>query len=181
MNIKQLSENLTQMSNQAAVLDRQRGEHHVYLFDERLFHCRSRLLTPCVKEANTTLDTIIREQDEGKLTALRAEYLTERLVAQITAIQREISTTKIRKGEIKHRSHFRKPINLLYQELAQHQEWARRLREMVLEKQHAVEVAPSFARAEAQKVLIATEKRLERCEAALLKLENQITHREKNQ
>ncbi|HDM8224134.1 TPA: primosomal replication protein [Vibrio campbellii] len=181
MNIKQLSESLNQMSNQAAMLDRQRGEHHVPLFDERLFHCRSRFLTPCVKEANATLDAIIREQNEGKLTALRAEYLTERLVAQITAIQREISTTKIRKGEIKHSSHFRKPINVMYQELAQHQEWARRLREMVLEKQIAVEMAPSFARAEAQKVLLTTEQRLERCEAALLKLENQITHREKNQ
>ena len=181
MNIKQLSESLEQMSNQAAALDRQRGEHHVPLFDERLFHCRSRLLVPCVKEATATLDSILREQKEEKLTALRAEYLTERLVAQITAIQREISTTKIRKGEIKHSSHFRKPINVLYQELAQHQEWARRLREMVSEKERAVEMAPSFARAEAQKVLLATEQRLQRCEAALLKLENQITHREKNQ
>ncbi|CAH1540826.1 Primosomal replication protein N prime prime [Vibrio rotiferianus] len=181
MNIKQLSESLEQMSNQAAALDRQRGEHHVPLFDERLFHCRSRLLVPCVKEATATLDSIVREQKEKKLTALRAEYLTERLVAQITAIQREISTTKIRKGEIKHSSHFRKPINVLYQELAQHQEWARRLREMVLEKERTVEIAPSFARAEAQKVLLATEQRLQRCEAALLKLENQITHREKNQ
>lgn len=121
----------------------------------------------------------MREQNEGKLTALRAEYLTERLVAQIGAIQREISTTKIRKNEIKHSSYFRKPINVLYQELAQHQEWARRLREMVLEKERAVESAPSFMRADAQKVLLATEQRLARCEAALLKLENQITHREK--
>ncbi|MCV5342437.1 primosomal replication protein, partial [Escherichia coli] len=86
-----------------------------------------------------------------KLTALRAEYLTERLVAQIGAIQREISTTKIRKNEIKHSSYFRKSINVLYQELAQHQEWARRLREMVLEKERAVESAPSFMRADAQK------------------------------
>ncbi|MGR5243965.1 primosomal replication protein [Vibrio sp. PNB23_22_6] len=181
MNINQLSEKLEQMSKQAATLDRQRGEHHVPLFDERLFHCRSRLLVPCVKEANSTLDAIIREQSEGKLTTLRAEYLTERLVAQISAIQREISTTKIRKNEIKHSSHFRKPINVLYQELAQHQEWARRLREMVLEKERAVEIAPSFMRSEAQKALIATEQRLERCQAALLKLENQITHREKHQ
>ncbi|NMS30541.1 primosomal replication protein, partial [Vibrio parahaemolyticus] len=104
MNISQLQENLEQMAKQAAVLDRQRGEHHVPLFDERLFGCRSRLLTPCVKEAKATLDAIVREQNEGKLTALRAEYLTERLVAQIGAIQREISTTKIRKNEIKHSS-----------------------------------------------------------------------------
>ncbi|MBO0217066.1 primosomal replication protein, partial [Vibrio sp. Vb2880] len=88
---------------------------------------------------------------------------------------REISTTKIRKNEIKHSSYFRKPINVLYQELAQHQEWARRLREMVLEKERAVESAPSFMRADPQKVLLATEQRLARCEAALLKLENQTT------
>ncbi|MDW3171098.1 primosomal replication protein, partial [Vibrio sp. Y184] len=105
MNIAQLSQSLEHMANQAATLDRQRGEHHVPLFDERLFSCRSRLLTPCVKEAKSTLDAIIREQNENKLTALRAEYLTERLVAQIGAIQREISTTKIRKNEIKHSSH----------------------------------------------------------------------------
>ncbi len=181
MNIEQLSVHLEQMAKQAALLDRSRGEHHVPLFDERLFSCRSRLLVPCVKEAKATLGTLLREQNEGKLTALRAEYITERLVAQISAIQREISTTKIRKNEIKHSSHFRKPINVLYQELAQHQEWARRLREMVLDKEKAVETAPSFARAEAQKVLLATEQRLERCEAALVKLENQITHREKHQ
>ena len=181
MNIEQLSQHLEQMSKQAAILDRQRGEHHVPLFDERLFSCRSRLLTPCVKEAKATLATITREQRENMLTAQRAEYLTERLVAQISAMQREISTTKIRKNEIKHSSHFRKPINVLYQELAQHQEWARRLREMVFEKEQAVAHSPSFNRAEAQKALLATEQRLARCEAALLKLENQITYREKHQ
>ncbi len=181
MNIEQLTLHVEQMAKQAAILDRQRGEHHVALFDERLFICRSRLLTPCVKEAKATLDAITREQYEGKLTALRAEYLTERLVAQIAAIQREISTTTIRKNEIKHSSHFRKPINVLYQELAQHQEWARRLREMVLEKEQAVSSSPSIQRAEAQQALLATEQRLKRCEAALLKLENQIMYREKHQ
>ncbi|MCV5334423.1 primosomal replication protein, partial [Escherichia coli] len=65
MNISQLQENLEQMAKQAAVLDRQRGEHHVPLFDERLFGCRSSLLTPCVKEAKATLDAIVREQNEG--------------------------------------------------------------------------------------------------------------------
>ncbi|MDF4356155.1 primosomal replication protein, partial [Vibrio parahaemolyticus] len=40
MNIEQLSQSLEHMANQAATLDRQRGEHHVPLFDERLFSCR---------------------------------------------------------------------------------------------------------------------------------------------
>ena len=181
MNLKQLAQSLEGISKQAAILDRQRGEHHVPLFDERLFSCRSRLLVPCVKETCATLDSIMREKEQNKLTLLRADYLTERLVAQISAIQREISTTRLRKGEIKHSSHFRKPINVLYQELAQHQEWARRLRQLVIEKQIAASASTGFNKTEAQNVLLATEKRLERCEAALLKLENQITYREKNQ
>ncbi len=103
------------------------------------------------------------------------------MVAQFSAIQRELSTTTIRKNEIKHASHYRKPINVLYQELAQHQEWTRRLKEMVLEKQKELDTAPAFLRTQAQQALLATEQRLERCQAAMLKIENQITYREKNQ
>lgn len=177
----QLAEILNTLAGQAAQLDRKRGEHHQPLFDERLFHTRSQLLVPCVAEARTTFDSIIREQQSGRLTALRAEYLTERLLAQIAAIQRELSTQTIRKHEIKHSSYYRKPINVLYQELAQHQEWERRLKQMVRDKEVALENAPAMTRQQAQQALIATEQRLVRCQAAKLKLEQQITYREKNQ
>lgn len=179
--LKQLNSTLEQLARQAADLDRSRGEHHQALFDERLFHGSARLLVPCVKEAQATLDTLIREQDNGKLTALRAEYLSERLLAQITALQRELATQAIRKKEPKHHSHFQKPINVLYQELAQHQDWERRLMEMVRDKQFALNSAPPFAKQQAQQALLATEQRLERCRAAKVKLEKQITYRERNQ
>lgn len=177
----QLAEMLKQLATQAAQLDRRRGEHHQPLFDERLFHSRARLLVPCVAEAQATYDTIIREQQSDRLTAMRAEHLTEQLTAQITAIQRELSTQKIRKNEIKHSSYYRKPINVLYQELAQHQEWERRLKEMVRDKENALQRAPAMQRQQAQQALVATEQRLLRCQAAKLKIEQQITYREKNQ
>ncbi|PJC87656.1 prepilin peptidase [Vibrio sp. HA2012] len=177
----QLDDKLEQMAQQAAQLDRRRGEHHQPLFDERLFHCLSRLLVPCVAEARKTYTTILREQESGLLTTLRAEYLTEQLLAQISAIQREISTQAVRKTEIKHASHYRKPINLLYQDLAQHQEWETRLMDMVREKEQILATAPPFQQQQAQKALIATEQRLERCRAAKLKLEKQITFRERHQ
>ncbi|WP_171972096.1 primosomal replication protein PriC, partial [Vibrio panuliri] len=69
---KPLIATLEQLAVQAAELDRSRGEHHQALFDERLFHGSSRLLVPCVKEAQATLTTLMREQESGKLTALRA-------------------------------------------------------------------------------------------------------------
>jgi primosomal replication protein N'' len=180
-NFSEIGEKLNALGVEAAQLDRVRGEHHVALFDQTLFHCQSRLLIPCVEEARGTFESINREQHNGRLTALRAEYLTERLLAQISAIARELSTNRLRKTEIKHSSHYRKPINSLYQELAQHQEWARRLRDLVSQKQQELNRAPAFNKSQAQKVLLATEQRLERCQAAIFKLENQITHREKNQ
>ncbi|GAL11704.1 primosomal replication protein N prime prime [Vibrio astriarenae] len=115
------------------------------------------------------------------MTQARAEYLTDRLISQIAAIQRELSTVRIRSKEPKHSSYFRKPINVLYQELAQHQDWERRLHEMVLDKQRALTSAPAFYQQQAQQALLTAEQRLERCRAAKLKIENQITYREKHQ
>lgn len=172
---------LTQLAQHAAALDRQRGEQHQPLFDERLFRCKARLLVPCTEEAQSTFDTIVREEQAKLLTAGRAEYLTERLLSQISAIQRELSTPDIRRQAPRHPHHFRKPINELYQELAQHQEWERRLMEMVRAKEQALATAPSFQQQAAQQALIATEQRLKRCQEAKIKLEKQITYREKHQ
>ncbi|MCW8334820.1 primosomal replication protein [Vibrio sp. SCSIO 43135] len=179
--LSQLKPILAQLAVDAANLDRARGEHHQPLFDERLFHAHCKLLVPCVKEAQSTFDTILREEQANKLTQQRAEFLSERLLAQISAIQRELSTQSIRKNEPKHSSYYRKPINALYQELAQHQEWETRLKDMVREKEFAVSQASSFQQQQAQQALIATEQRLKRCQEAKLKIENQITYREKNQ
>lgn len=180
MNIKQLSNGLEQMSEKAASLDHQRGHHEAMLFDERLFRCRSRLLVPCVNEARATLNDIIKEQKEGELNAQRAEYLTDRLVAQITAIQREISIAEIPKAKPKKSARQDKSLDALKQEVAQHKEWARRLREMVIEKQQIVAIAPAHLRTEAQKAVLTAKQRLIRCEAALSELEKQVTQRENN-
>lgn len=180
-NFSSLKENIAQLSLKAAQLDRQRGEHHQALFDERLFHCKARLLVPCVQELESTFQSIIREQESGRLTPLRAEHLTAQMVAQLEAIQRELSTQTIRKSEIKHSSHFQKPINQLYQEMAQHQEWERRLKELVVEKSNALESAPAYMQSQAQQTLVAAEQRLKRCQESKLKIENQITYRERNQ
>ncbi|WP_394128253.1 primosomal replication protein [Vibrio hepatarius] len=179
--IHQLKSTLEELAVQAAGLDRQRGEHHLALFDERLFRCKAKLLVPCVKETQSTLQSIIREEEAGKLTTMRAEYLTERLFAQVSAIQRELATTKIRKNEPKHKSYFQKPINELYQHLSQHQDWERRLMEMVRDKELALQYAPPFQQQAAQQDLLTTEQRLKRCQEAKLKIEKQITYRERNQ
>jgi len=172
---------LEQLKSNAAHVDRSRGENHLPLFDDTLFHCRAKLLIPCVTEAQSTLESILREQKADKLTQARAEYLTERLLAQISAIQREISTQGIRSNEPKHSSYYRKPINELYQNLAQHQDWERRLKILVSDKEQAVNNAPGFQKQAAQQALLVVEQRLKRCQEAKTKIEKQITYREKHQ
>ncbi|GEA49754.1 prepilin peptidase [Vibrio inusitatus NBRC 102082] len=177
----QIKEKLTQMAYSAEQLDKQRGEHHLPLFDSSLFNCRAKILLPCVKEATNTYEAINREKQHGLLTAERAEYLTERLLAQISAITRELSTAYFRKNEPKHKSYYRKPINAIYQDLAKHKEWERQLMEMVMDKQRALDTAVGFNQSHAQKALITAEQRLQRCKDAIIKIEKQITFREQHQ
>ncbi|EJN6829760.1 primosomal replication protein [Vibrio cidicii] len=181
MKLKEVAEKLEQMAVQAIELDSLRGEHHAPLFDEQLFSCRAHVLTPCVEEAKATLETLMREQNEQILTSQRAQFLSERLLTQLAAISRELLADKVtRKDASVAMNYSRKPINLLYQELAQHQEWRRRLRELVTEKQRALVMASAPDRAQAQQALLVAEQRLSRCQAAILKIENQITDQEKD-
>lgn len=172
---------LEQLAITAVQIDRTRGEQHTYLFDERLFACRSRLLVPCVNESKSMLQSMINEQQAGLLTTERAEHLCDKLVSQIQALQREIKTQSIRSSEPKHYSHFRKPIGEMHQDLAQHKEWERRLTIMVSEKEQQLQRCYSLKDQPAiQKELLATEQRLEKCKQAMVKLEQRINYREKN-
>ncbi len=181
MKLEQLVTVFDQLVKESHDIDQKRGKHHTALFDERLFQCKAVLLEPCAIEAQTTLSSILREQKEGTLSSPRAQYLTERLVAQAAAIQREIATTRIRSNEPKHPRYTQKPLNDLYQSLAQHQEWEQRLMEMVQAKENVLLNTPPLQRQRAQNELIATEMRLKRCKESKLKIEKQINYRERNQ
>ncbi len=172
---------LEQLAKTAAEIDRRRGEQRLPLFDERLFGCRSRYLVPCINETKSTLASIQREEKFGLLTTQRAEYLTQMLVAQIEAIQREVATQRIRSNEPRPKGSYKKPISDMYQDLVQHQEWERRLTQMIREQEQAINHCSSFdQQQQLQKTLLATEKRLERCKAATIRLEQQITYREQH-
>ncbi len=175
--LSSFSQHLNELAHRAEKLDTQRGEHHKPLFDDQLFHGKSKLLTPCVNEAKATFEALNREN----LTEVRAHFLSEYFVAQIEAITRELSTTAIRSNEIKHSSYYRKPINHLYQELSQHNEWERRLKLQVHAKQNELDNAPAYLQQQIQNVLMTAEQRLARCQQAKISLENRIHYRERNQ
>lgn len=178
MNFDSITPLLTDISERSKVYDRANGEHHQFLFDHQLFQTQSYTLQPYVKEVQKSFAHLVQEYEAKRLSAARAQYLTERLLAQISAITRELATTQIRKKEPKHWQHNQVSMHQLYQDLSQHIEWERRLKTLVEEQKEKVAQTFGPAQGKAQQALLKAEERLKRCQIAKNKIENRITRRE---
>ncbi|AJR07892.1 prepilin peptidase [Photobacterium gaetbulicola] len=180
LDFQRLEDLATQLADEAANTDSKRGEAQRPLFDEQLFHCRSKLLVPCVEEIREEILALSREHSQGKLNPSRTQHICERIVSQIQAVQRELATQQIRKNEPQRTRSRRKPIYELKQDLAQHQVWAKRLANMQRHKERALSQCRS---ADEQQVLqneaATLAERLRRCKIALAKIEKQISMRER--
>ncbi|MGF1759402.1 primosomal replication protein [Photobacterium sagamiensis] len=171
---------IVQLTTEAAQIDRRRGEASRPLFDEQLFRCRSKLLTPCVDEIHSEITALRKERQAGKLQASRTQHICEKVIAQIQAVQRELATLKIRKNEPKRPGSWRRPINELYQDLSQHKDWERRLATMLRDKELLFSHCSTIAEQQKlQKEILALEGRLSRCRTAMVKIEKSISHRER--
>ncbi|MDD1782404.1 primosomal replication protein [Enterovibrio sp. ZSDZ35] len=180
MDLTQLKAELQSLATKAADIDRRRGEGAKPLFDERLFSCLSRLLSPCVAEAKGVVDTLEREKESGRLSNLRAAHLCDKLINQLSALQREVATVSVRAKEKTFVPKTRSSISQLYQDLAQHQDWERRLSDMVRDAESKLGRCETLAEQQAaQKHLLTTEKRLSRCREAKKNIESRIAFREK--
>ncbi|MGF1682563.1 primosomal replication protein PriC [Photobacterium minamisatsumaniensis] len=178
--LQRLDAIVSQLAVDAANTDRQRGEAYRPLFDEQLFLCRSKLLTPCINEIRSEISALRNEQRAGRLLPSRTQHICEKIVAQIQAIQRELATQQIRKNEPKRGRGWRKPIHELHQDLAQHREWERRLSAMRRDKESMLNRCSTLAEQQTlQKEVLALEGRLTRCQTALAKLEKDINQRER--
>ncbi|KLV09213.1 prepilin peptidase [Photobacterium aquae] len=178
--LQRLEALVADLSAQATLVDKTRGEAARPLFDEHLFRSRSKLLAPCVNEIRNEIQALNREQLTGHLLASRTQHVCEKIVAQIQAIQRELATQQIRKNEPKPRQGWRKPVQQLYQDLAQHQEWERRLADTLRDKEMLLSRTTSPSeRQQLQQAVLAYEGRLNRCRAALVKIEKAIGQQER--
>ncbi|UIP28840.1 primosomal replication protein [Photobacterium sp. TLY01] len=178
--LHRLSDLVDKLLSPAEALDHQRKESSKPLFDKQLFHGQSRLLVPCVREIQQEIAALKNEQASGRLHATRARYVCEKILAQIQAVQREMATKQIRESEPKYQVKQRKTLHELYDELAQHQDWERRLAAMVKDKAFALEQAPqASSRQPLQQQLLALEGRLARCQQAMTRLEKAILQLER--
>lgn len=143
-------------------------------FDRALFAAHGTRLRDYLAETRANLEQLARAVEGGHLAQTR--FLAERIVAQIAALRREEATQALRRAE---------PAPVagggdLYQKLAQHQDYERRLKDMIADRENHVSRCVSLAQQQTlQREIAALEGRLGRCRQALAKIEKQIERYER--
>lgn len=143
-------------------------------FDIALFSTKGTRLRDYLAEIKNNLRQLNQEVVEKR--SAQVAFIAERLVAQITAMQRELATQTLRKT---HQTPERKSHDN-YTRLADTQQFERRLIAMIEDRETTLGQLATFSdQQRVQKELAALEGRLMRCRQALAKIERQIERQEK--
>ncbi|MGB9096519.1 primosomal replication protein PriC [Erwinia sp.] len=142
-------------------------------FDAQLFHSHSTRLGDYLLEIRESLN-MLNQSVAGQRTE-RVAWLAERVVLQMSALQRELATQKLRKGEA-----VAEPVSEnLYEKLAKHQDYDRRLREMIADRESQLARCETLVQQQnLQREIAALEGRLQRCLQATRRIERAIEKRE---
>lgn len=143
-------------------------------FDRQLFHCHTTRLGDYLLEIQQTM--VLLQQSVKDNRPERVAWMAERVVMQMGAMQRELATQKMRSNE-------RVPAaekENLYEKLAQHQDFERRLRAMIVDRESLLSAQETLAQQQQiQRELAALEGRLQRCLQALKRIERSIENRDR--
>lgn len=150
-------------------------------FDHTLFNSHSTRLNDYLAELQqhlSQLHHVVAAQRHAQVT-----FLAEKIVAQISALRRELATLNLRKNTAhttsSSKTHSRKASSSydLYHQLAEHQEYERRLQEMIRDRARLLASSGiKIDQQQIQKEQIALEGRLQRCRQALQRIEYAIEH-----
>ncbi|MGK2889582.1 MAG: primosomal replication protein PriC [Candidatus Malihini olakiniferum] len=132
-------------------------------FDRQIFQSHGTRLRDYLSEVEQNFQAL-RHLVEEDCTE-RVAFMTERLVAQIGALQ------ALRRQE-------ETPVAIasdLYQKLAEHQDYERRLNLMIQDRESQLDIAVTLsAQQQLQREIVALEGRLAFCRQALLRLERKV-------
>ncbi|MCL9774382.1 primosomal replication protein [Vibrio methylphosphonaticus] len=166
MKLKDLHTRLEKLRQSAAAYDAERKKSTVLLFDDQLFNASSRFLSPCVHEAKDNL----RQLSSPSISLTKAQYLADRLVAQLEALERALAPFAQSNPNAQESQD-------LHSQLRQHKEWEARLCALVRHKESLL--GSGGNKDELEQEWQVAEQRLQRCRAALLNIEHQINESEK--
>lgn len=173
---EQLPAHIEQLSQQAKAFDAAQKPPFKALFDNRIFKSKHTLLMPCIGEIRETFANLAFLRQQLVPSQEKIAYVCEQLVAQMEAVQKVLRQQGQRPQST---ATPQKSLRECYEDLNQHQEWARRLQLMLRNKQEQRDSTTDEAtRAELQSEVITLQARLTRCESALQKIDEDITHRE---
>jgi primosomal replication protein N'' len=143
-------------------------------FDVTLFATKGTRLRDYLAEVRVNLGQL--HQVVAEKRQAQVAFIAERLISQITALQRELATQALRKT---HQTPERKSHDN-YTRLAETQQFERRLIAMIEDRESTLGQLATFSdQQRVQKELAALEGRLMRCRQALAKIERQIERQEK--
>lgn len=137
-------------------------------FDRQLFQTRATTLQACLDEAKSHLTALRHAVEQEQLP--QVAWLAEHLAAQLEAIAREAAAWSLREWDSAPPG-----IARWQRKRIQHQEFERRLREMVTERKARLAKATDLTEQQAlYREVEAYEGRLARCRHALEKIENKL-------
>lgn len=142
-------------------------------FDHQLFYAHSTRLGDYLDEIRKSM-VLLRQSVSDQRTE-RVAFMAERVVMQMSALQRELATQTLRKAEAR-------PVPVaenLYEKLAKHQDYERRLRAMIADRESQLNTCSTLVEQQnLQRDIAAQEGRLQRCLQALKRIERAIEKRE---
>ncbi|MTD27073.1 primosomal replication protein PriC [Erwinia sorbitola] len=143
-------------------------------FDIKLFHCHTTRLGDYLLEIRQTLEQLKQSVKDNRTESVA--WMAERVVMQMSALQRELATQTMRSNESR-----AAPVKEnLYEKLAEHQGFERRLRAMISDRESLLATQETLAQQQQlQRELAALEGRLQRCLQALKRIERGIENRER--
>lgn len=144
-------------------------------FDIKLFHCHSTRLGDYLLEIRKTFEQLKQSVQDNRMESVA--WMAERVVLQMSALQRELATQTLRSNESQ-----AVPVKEnLYEKLAEHQDFERRLRAMIDDRESLLAVQETLAQQQQlQREVAALEGRLQRCLQALKRIERAIENRERS-
>lgn len=144
-------------------------------FDRQLFHCHTTRLGDYLLEVRQTFEQLKQSVKDNRTE--RVAWMAERVVLQMSALQRELATQKLRNNEPR-----TVPVKEnLYEKLAEHQDFERRLRAMIGDRESLLSAQETLAQQQQlQREIAALEGRLQRCLQALKRIERGIENRERH-
>ncbi|NHB92576.1 primosomal replication protein PriC [Photorhabdus cinerea] len=144
-------------------------------FDQALFNRHSDKLRDYLQEVKHNMEQLKKCVQDNQTE--QVAFLAERLTIQIEALKRELSTQSLRKKESQFEH--KQQATDLYHKLAEHQDYERRLLEMINDRELKLNQQTTLSNQQkVQKEIAALAGRLARCRQSMMRIEKSIEYKE---